>query len=86
MPKTNRDFLYALFERMVGNDQSKLMQISFEQQFLPMFPQSKKLDEIIPDEQFAQMLAKMEPELPAFMRFLETNKFPSLPPTFGSKN
>lgn len=71
--------MYALFDELVGPERSKFMQQEFEQRFLPMFP-SRKMDEVISEEEYQAGRLKIKEEAPAFALFLLHADLPELPP------
>jgi len=87
MPKTQKDLMLALLDKMAGGGpQGAMMRASFEQQLLPTLKKSQKWDEVISDDEFDRQLTAMEKELPAFIHHVLTTKTAPLPTDFGTKN
>lgn len=82
MPKTNKDIMLALFTKMGGPVNAKLMMADFEQRFKT----DGKLNEVISDEYYDKTVKAMDTELPHFLEFLMKGNFPELPPDFGTRN
>ena len=77
--KTQKDLVYAMFNELVGPERGISMRQEFEQRILPMFP-SKKMAEVISEEEYQASLLKIKDETPAFAYYLRHAELPYTPP------
>ena len=74
--------MFALFTKLGGPQNAKLLLADFEQKFQT----DEKLNEEISDEYYEKVVSAMDSELPHFLDFLMKGEFPPLPPDFGTRN